>query len=381
MGARMYRLIALFVGTVIVAGAIGYAIGRNIDDRPAPVTPAAQFGATATPTTVIGETPVSSPSSAERIGAIEDCLSGEEPTAGPATANAATACLQSRNIPGRAITVDGPEPAIVFGLQADAQPLAGQQLFIAWRAGDRWRVQILGESEPYVDWGLIDPEHRFGPGGSLPNAPARETTVGGRTTLVLIIETGAGGSAPELAALLATLDQDEWRLRWGSDQTEIADLSHTTITFGGDGIERLLVSGDSWLLQDDKSRIFHESNPGPHRFFDQIWELRVDRYEKASESTRPSTYNTLVEFVYALRTGDSAVARWVTDPGLVDQAKGMGLDRYPGKPWLTDSDAPEPCCKPISILDDNDLRPLVTFEFVEGASGPLISRISGALPP
>ncbi len=48
----MYRLVPFFVGIVVISGAIGYAIGRRIDDRPAPVTPVAALSATDTPTPV-----------------------------------------------------------------------------------------------------------------------------------------------------------------------------------------------------------------------------------------------------------------------------------------------------------------------------------------
>jgi len=58
----VYRFIPFTVAAVIIAGAIGYAIGRSIDDRPAPVTPVAALSATDTPTLVSTAEPTGVPS-------------------------------------------------------------------------------------------------------------------------------------------------------------------------------------------------------------------------------------------------------------------------------------------------------------------------------
>jgi hypothetical protein len=123
------------------------------------------------------------------------------------------------------------------------------------------------------------------------------------------------------------------------------------VDFAGVGIDGIRIVGSSWRLDDDpKRRTFHESNAGPHRYFEQLWVQLGDEYELREERVIPSAYNALVEFVYRLGSGDDVGATaLVTNASLVATAKELGLMKDPGEPewygWCGDArlDAKPPC--------------------------------------
>jgi hypothetical protein len=162
----------------------------------------------------------------------------------------------------------------------------------------------------------------------------------------------------------------------------MAALAHTQAQFVGEGIDNIKVTGSSWNLRDPQREIFHESNPGPHRYFDETWTLTGDEYVLAEKHVRPSAYNTLVEFVYRLSTGNEpGAATLVTDETLEETAKRLGLVQNPlGQEWLTNLDRNTVCCGPIQVLEGSAAGVVVSF--VQQGDNWLISDIQrGGNPP
>jgi hypothetical protein len=118
------------------------------------------------------------------------------------------------------------------------------------------------------------------------------------------------------------------------------------VSFGGDGIDNLNISGDSWLRNDPLAGVFHEANAGPHRLFVETWRRQREADTLASETVTPSPYNTLVNFVYDIGVGDmSAAAALVTDAALVQTAIDLGLakDPWTGLCGGIAAETPPPC--------------------------------------
>lgn len=63
---------------------------------------------------------------------------------------------------------------------------------------------------------------------------------------------------------------------------------------------------------------------GLHRWFNETWQRRGGSYVQVEKRVEPSPYNTLVEFLYALRTGADAVRRAVS-PEVVAEVERLGL--------------------------------------------------------
>jgi hypothetical protein len=136
----------------------------------------------------------------------------------------------------------------------------------------------------------------------------------------------ACGSGAKQAFLLLELRDTGWKLTWDSSNSKAGKLSHTKFKFVGEGLDTLEVTGSSWFLDDPKSMTFHESNAGPHRWFVQTWTRHGSAYSLESETLVPSAYNTLVDFVYALRSQDFAAAdNLVTNSNLISTARDLGL--------------------------------------------------------
>lgn len=61
-----------------------------------------------------------------------------------------------------------------------------------------------------------------------------------------------------------------------------------------------------------------------------MWERIGDSYDMVQETVLPTSYNTLVEFAYALSINDRPAAeRRVLSPSLVDIATSLGLGQNP----------------------------------------------------
>jgi hypothetical protein len=145
-----------------------------------------------------------------------------------------------------------------------------------------------------------------------------------------------GTSQVRAAAMLFAKSDGGWWVAWdGGREKALYELGHSTVIFGEQGMSGLTVEGSSWKLTGDPKRdVFHESNTGPHRWFEQTWALDGDAYVLQGQQVIPSGYNTLVEFVYALKVGDDARAASLTlDEALVQTAKDLGLVQSSAERW------------------------------------------------
>jgi hypothetical protein len=145
-----------------------------------------------------------------------------------------------------------------------------------------------------------------------------------------------GSGTPRPVFYLWWLKESGWQVLWRSDESHKWRNSHGELNFIGPGLEEFTLKNDSWGVGDGKDEIFHESNPGPHRYFLDTWQRVNDRYELKEARTLPSAYNTLVELVYCLSTGrEKEAEKLVTSAGLLGQAKRYGLVQKPlGQRWL-----------------------------------------------
>jgi len=133
---------------------------------------------------------------------------------------------------------------------------------------------------------------------------------GGRYPELGVVYDGAygGSGSPRPVFYLWRLQGDCWQALWRSDENHFWRNSHGKLNFTGPGMEEFTLESDSWLVNDGKDTIFHESNPGPHRHFLDTWRRENDHFERKEARTLPSAYNTLVELVSHLRAGQEQEA-------------------------------------------------------------------------
>jgi len=288
--------------------------------------------------------------------AIRNCLANASPEAISQAAWGIEDCLLGMRLSAQAVGVEGPLPVLFVDLP---NPECMFDEFIAWWSGGQWQLLYMNPLFPAGTDYRIAGQTRAG--AQMPSP--REALAPEGIRLGIINSFGNCGSAPGASFLLLAFDENSWRILWDAQDTEIAGLAHTQVQFIGEGTESILVMGDSWELPEPKSRIFHESNPGPHRHFQQTWTLEGDEYVLGDEHVQPSAYNTLVEFIYRLSTGDESSAEaLLVDPALLDTAKALGLVQNPlGQGWLTNLDRNTECCGPIHILEGLPQRLVVSF--------------------
>jgi hypothetical protein len=148
--------------------------------------------------------------------------------------------------------------------------------------------------------------------------------------MIIAYELCGACSATDALFDLWRWDGGMWQAVWRMKLTDDRKL-HGEIFFPDPALGTIVVKYSSWNRADEKSHIFDESNPGPHRWFEETWVREGDAYRLVETRVQSSAYNTLVEFVYALRHGDETAARrWVTNPALVQSAYAAKLDRSGG---------------------------------------------------
>lgn len=263
------------------------------------------------------------------------------PTADPATGSAVESCVRTL---GEAITDDTLVACIEGeGIEAAASVVAGSSdsilmatagpdycrtyNFMIWRADDTWTVQDLTPQLPSGwDYRLVVDGPRNGSAGGL------EARLSGDGRLLAVTTVIAPcGSAPSGSVMLLVNEGDSWRVGWeGSRDAGRYNLSHTGPAFVGEGIDRVRIKGSSWFRDDPQREVFGEGNAGSHRWFVQTWVLRGEAYVLESEVVVPSAYNTLVEFMYALKTDDLLrAASLTTNDELIRTAGELGLVQGP----------------------------------------------------
>jgi hypothetical protein len=160
---------------------------------------------------------------------------------------------------------------------------------------------------------------------------ALRTVHGERDELTIAYETCGACSASSIAFDLWRWNGTAWEQIWRMplDSPKL----HGVLSFdqaSADPGQTIQITYSSWQHLDDKSRLFAESNVGPHRYFAETWERDGDTFRLTLTRVEPSAYNALVEFTAALRSGDDTAAKpWVKDPALVQRAHDLGLDRMP----------------------------------------------------
>ena len=264
---------------------------------------------------------------------------------------------QALAVPGQ-IAKDPPLFLVTYWPQEEALFAQGHAIF--W-----WQGDVLCGQEWPVSRAGQDPE-------SLPSSvfvAARREVREGRLELGVVYDANAGGSAQMQVFRLLRLENGHWRSLWDGlrDSGRLWKASQTAVSFAPD-LGTILVRSSSWQFDDGKGGFFHESNPGPHRYFLDTWQRRGDRYELTSTRVEPSAYATLVEFVYHLSRGEDAeAAKLVTDPALVAQARTLGLQHKPASAgWLIDLNSPEVEQRgPIKIVEGPPVT--ISFEKRDGA--------------
>ncbi len=176
---------------------------------------------------------------------------------------------------------------------------------------------------------------------------------------------------------LYRLRKGGWQEVWNSRGVEGWRYSHARLRFAGNGIDTVVLESSSWFLDDPKRDLFHESNAGPHRWFTDIWQRRGDAYVLIESWTRSSTYNTLVEFVYALKSGGNAMA-WVADPAVLEIARRLELAALPEGTHIAYIDWSRQLDGPIAV-DFRGQR--ITFYFVKSDDQYLLQAIDSRPVP
>jgi len=316
--------------------------------------------------------PLPTPVPSEEVErAVRGCLAGISPQRITQAAQEMKVCLddsslaQGENYGARTFAVEGELPVMLLGLLGPDCRFTYE--YLAWWRDGGWQVQYLTPQLPLCDYTLF---------ASPPSTPAaRQLDAPDGVRLVVINTVHCCGSAPSASLLLLGLHAAGWQIVWDGEKSDMANLSHREVEFVDEGIDLIKVRGDSWFYADEKKDIFNEGNPGPHRHFEETWTLQEDGYVRLEHRVVPSAYNTLVEFVYRLSTGDELGAgALVVDPSLLAAAKALGVVQSPlGQRWMTNLEPTTECCGPIYITDG--LPQQVKVSFVQSGDGWQLSEM------
>lgn len=232
-----------------------------------------------------------------------------------------------------------PAAVITWGVLDERFPRCAQHGMVAWRDPETlvWEAQII----PWI--GHIS-YYRAG----------RLAVSSGGAELALLQETchTETGRNCHIILHLYRLEDRFWQEVWTAEIASEGVQREATWSFVGDGIDILSVQSTSVNQDDPRSQIFIESSIGPHRSFLDTWQKQGTAYVRIDRQVRPSAYNTLVEFLYALKTGGNASA-WTSDPGLITLARQLDLaaiGEHPEDMWLErPSGGPFPEAGPLTV--------------------------------
>jgi len=148
-------------------------------------------------------------------------------------------------------------------------------------------------------------------------------------------------------------------------------------SFMGDGLDRIIVATTSVYHDDPKSQLFAEDYLGPHRVTIATWQREGDTYLMTDQYTESTAYNTLVEFLFALKTGGEP-ALWTTGAELADEATRLGLQTLPQRQEQLYYDRLDPPVLRGGPLTLDYGQGHVTFVFVQRDGQFLIDAIDVA---
>ncbi len=202
---------------------------------------------------------------------------------------------------------------------------------IAWKDGGEEHAEHFPSVSP-----LAKGYQNFRGENSSVISGVQQSRDGKREVGIVYDATAYGSGSPTAHFALLRLEGAAWKLIWDVEQAPNWRGSHGRIEFPSGDLSQLVVYSDSWSEgADDLSGVIFEANSGPHRSFVDTWVRQGDGYMRESAKTLASAYATLVEFLYALGTGDDVGAgALVTDASLVEKARAAGLDGWAGKNWL-----------------------------------------------
>jgi hypothetical protein len=139
-----------------------------------------------------------------------------------------------------------------------------------------------------------------------------------RAVAALFASRGTGGQQPLLMVWDAPRDDEGWTL----SQTLGPD------SLGGVGTGEFESPSDTVELVTRTYRTprhFEECATCPHVYRLHRFRWRASSFERLENRVVSSPYSTFVQFVQAIVSGDrDAAASFTTDPGLVDEAVGLG---------------------------------------------------------
>ncbi|NLG28131.1 MAG: hypothetical protein GX557_09480 [Chloroflexi bacterium] len=146
----------------------------------------------------------------------------------------------------------------------------------------------------------------------------------------------ADGSVQPAFVLLRRQPEGLWQTLWWPQGQRDWIATDGEIVLAGEGLERLLVSGNSFGLEDAEDTAFGECRACPHRQFAAEWLRQGDAYVRASELpadaersavlweiTRPTPYGVLYECVRRLRAG--LPTSELADPAVIQALQSAGL--------------------------------------------------------
>ncbi len=202
-------------------------------------------------------------------------------------------------------------------VSVDYQAFTRASILCNWRDG-QWQFQEL----PYTtDFRVVS---------------ARQTVRNEQNELVIAYDTCGNCSASSVRFDLWRWDGLAWENHWQMPPPRGNPKLDGTLLFlqpyrnPATALDTIQITYSSWKQSDEKSRIFAESGSGPHRYFIETWEREGDSYRSASLRVKPSSYNTLLDLVFALRHNYQGRAQgWVVYPSLVERARALGLDKLP----------------------------------------------------
>lgn len=151
---------------------------------------------------------------------------------------------------------------------------------------------------------------------------------------------GSGGwAAPRPVYKLLRLKDAKWELLWSSPKVEQPEEkwqnNRGTITFMKKDIGEFVLEGDSLFYTDGKEKILAQTKSGRLRYIQQTWTKSGDKYTLKSSRIAPSTYTTLVEFIYSLsKSDDDTAGRYAVSKELLSEAEESGmLQKSLDKEW------------------------------------------------